>query len=67
MIRKPGCEGRKTLVFDMDETLVHSNNRENMFYDRKITFTLSNKEVSEVCINIRPHAEEMLRNLSSKF
>jgi CTD small phosphatase-like protein 2 len=59
-------ENCKTLIFDLDETLVHccENPRDG---ERKVSITLPSGDKLEVGINIRPFAVECLTQLSKRF
>lgn len=58
---------RKTIIFDLDETLIHCNDSQQPTYDVKLPIKVSAKETVEAKINIRPYAKEILRNLSQYF
>ena len=58
---------KATLIFDLDETLIHCNENLNTPYDIKIPVTFPNDEVIYAGINIRPYAVEILKNLSKDF
>ena len=65
---KPGYENKKTLVFDLDETLVHCcENIEEMQPDVLLPVTFPNGEVINAGINIRPYALECLREMNKFF
>lgn len=57
---------RKTVIFDLDETLVHCCAEDEAF-DVKLSITLPNNQTCEAGINIRPYAVECLKNLSRHF
>ncbi|CAD8047513.1 unnamed protein product [Paramecium sonneborni] len=57
----------QTLVFDLDETLIHCNDNNNDPTDYVIQIQLPNEGTVEARINIRPFCQQMLRLLSSKF
>lgn len=64
--KKPGYEHKKTLVLDLDETLVHCvKNKEEAQQTINVTFA-SGQEV-QVGINIRPFAKELLRAANEEF
>ena len=66
--RRPGYEKRKTVVFDLDETLVHCcENPETQQPDVMLPITFPNGEVISAGINIRPHALECLRAVNKDF
>lgn len=59
---------KKTLIFDLDETLVHCiDDIENNPYDKKIIVTFPTGEVVEAGINIRPHAYECLKKANQHY
>lgn len=59
---------KKTIVFDLDETLMSSNAHfDDSPCDVKIPVVLPDGEVLEVDVHIRPHAKEILKNLSRDF
>ena len=64
--RKPVYLNSKTLIFDLDETLIHccENPKDG---DKTVSITLPSGEKLEVGINIRPYAVECLTQLSKKF
>ncbi|CAG9330963.1 unnamed protein product [Blepharisma stoltei] len=58
--RRKGYETTKTVIFDLDETLVHcSDNFENS--DAILPITLPSGESIDIGINIRPYAIECLK------
>ena len=61
------CSGKKTLILDLDETLIHSD-FDNFYcnHDSIIIFTYNNEEVT-VPIFIRPGLFEFLHNISQIF
>jgi Dullard-like phosphatase family protein len=66
--RRAGYEGKKTLVFDLDETLVHCcENPEEMRPDVFLPVTFPNGEVINAGINIRPFAQECLKEVNKYF
>jgi Dullard-like phosphatase family protein len=66
--RRAGYENKKTLVFDLDETLVHCcENPEEQHPDVILPVTFPNGEVINAGINIRPHALECLRTVNKDF
>jgi Dullard-like phosphatase family protein len=58
---------KKTLVFDMDETLIHCNESLDMPADVILPILFPNGEVVEAGVNVRPYAIECLRELSQHF
>ena len=65
--RLKGYDEKKTIIFDLDETLIHCN--ENIFAhsDFKIKVNFPTGETIQVGINVRPFAREILAALSRKF
>lgn len=57
----------KTLVFDLDETLIHCNESPTLPSDIKLTIKMQTGEVFEAGINIRPYVITLLNNLASRF
>lgn len=58
--------GRKTIVFDLDETLIHCNEVEAKC-DVKLPIIFPNGERIAAGINIRPYAREVLESLAKSF
>lgn len=64
--KNPKYEGKKTLIFDLDETLIHccvNGEQADVFLDIRLT----NGQRCEAGINIRPFAQECLKALSKEF
>ena len=64
--RKPGFENKKTLIFDLDETLVHCcvlGEEPEVLLDVR----LPNGQVCEAGVNLRPFVFECLEKLSRVF
>lgn len=51
----------------MDETLIHCNENVNMPCDTKLPIKFPTGEIIYAGINIRPHAVELLKELSKNF
>ena len=49
-------EGRKTIIFDLDETLIHCNENQNDEFDVRVPVTFPTGEFIEAGINIRPYS-----------
>jgi CTD small phosphatase-like protein 2 len=58
---------KKTVIFDLDETLVHCNESLDQAHDIKISIKLPKGGTTEIGVNIRPYAREILQNLSVDF
>jgi len=65
--RDSNTKHKKTLVFDMDETLIHCNESTDMPADVVLPIIFPNGEVVQAGINVRPYALEILRELSSYY
>ena len=67
LAKRPGFEGRKTIVFDLDETLVHcvDNIAAEPHVVLKIQFPTG--EFVDAGINIRPYTRECLREANKSF
>lgn len=66
--RRPGYENKKTLIMDLDETLVHCcENPEEMKPDIFLPITFPNGEVINAGINIRPFVLDFLRTINKDF
>ena len=60
-------EQRRTLIFDLDETLIHCNESVEHPYDIKMDIEFEGGEVIQAGINIRPYAKECLQKLSKIY
>ena len=58
---------KKTIILDLDETLIHCNENQNDDYDVKVPVNFPTGEFIEAGINIRPYAKELLLELSKEF
>ena len=66
--RRPGYEDKKTVIFDLDETLVHCcENIEDCSPDVILPVQFPSGEVINAGLNIRPHAVECLREINKNF
>lgn len=54
---------KKTIIFDLDETLIHCNENQNDNYDIKVPVTFPTGEYIEAGINVRPFAKDILQEL----
>lgn len=57
----------KSIVFDLDETLIHCNDSLTPPHDVKLPIKFPTGEIIEAGINIRPYAKEIIKNLSKIF
>lgn len=64
--KKAGYRLKKTLIFDLDETLIHCV-KENMDPDVILPIKFDNEETMAVGFNIRPYAKEVLLEASKYF
>lgn len=65
--KRPGYENKKTIVFDLDETLVHCVESVQNSPDVVLPITFPTGEVIEAGINIRPFAKQCLEEASKHF
>lgn len=66
--RRKGYENKKTLIFDLDETLVHCCEDLNLADpDVILPITFPTGEIVQAGINIRPYAIECLREVNKDF
>ncbi|CAG9310197.1 unnamed protein product [Blepharisma stoltei] len=66
--KKPGHENKKTVIFDLDETLVHCNEISKKFTpDAVLPIRFVTGEVINAGINIRPYTKECLEYASQNF
>lgn len=65
--RRPGYEGLKTVVFDLDETLIHCVDDPSEPADVHLPVTFPNGDIVEAGINIRPYALEALKAVNKEF
>jgi Dullard-like phosphatase family protein len=63
---RPGYEHRKTIIFDLDETLVHCTERMDLA-DEVLKMRLPDGIFAKVGINIRPFAKQCLIEASKYF
>ncbi|KAL4496104.1 hypothetical protein ABPG72_015526 [Tetrahymena utriculariae] len=59
--------GKKTIIFDLDETLIHCNENASIPSDVVLSIRFPQGEILDAGINIRPNAVEMLKELSQDF
>ncbi|CAD8182007.1 unnamed protein product [Paramecium octaurelia] len=55
---------KKTVVFDLDETLIHCNENQNLKADVYLPITFPSGDTAQAGINIRPYAKWILQELS---
>jgi CTD small phosphatase-like protein 2 len=67
LTRRPGYETLKTVVFDLDETLIHCVDDPNEPADVRLSIVFPSGEVTLVGINIRPYAVEALKAANQEF
>lgn len=60
-------EGMKTIIFDLDETLIHCNDDETAPSDIKVPIKFTGGDAVMAGLNIRPHARQTLKKLSKHF
>lgn len=65
--RKPGFEHKKTIVFDLDETLVHCVDELNGEPDVKLDVIFPTGETIQAGVKIRPFAKECLAEAAKAF
>lgn len=63
----PKDPSRKTLIFDLDETLIHCNADQNGPADVRVPVTFPNGDSIWAGINVRPFAREILVELAKHF
>lgn len=63
----PVKDNKHTIIFDLDETLIHCNENLEIAYDVALPIKFPNGAVLKAGINIRPYARECLRELSRYF
>ncbi|CAD8185992.1 unnamed protein product [Paramecium octaurelia] len=61
---KQNCKYKKTVVFDLDETLIHCNENQTLKADIYIPIKFPSGDVVSAGINIRPYAKWILTELS---
>ncbi|CAD8095979.1 unnamed protein product [Paramecium sonneborni] len=67
IVNLPRANNLKTIVFDLDETLIHCNENAQVIGDVILPITFQNGEIVQASINIRPYAQKVLQTLSKHF
>jgi CTD small phosphatase-like protein 2 len=68
MVDLPTSKHQKTVIFDLDETLIHCiDDIENNPYDLPITVNFPTGETVQAGINIRPFAYECLKKVREHY
>ncbi|CAD8181027.1 unnamed protein product [Paramecium pentaurelia] len=67
IVNLPRSNNLKTIVFDLDETLIHCNESAQIPGDVILPITFPNGETVQASINIRPYAQKVLQTLSKHF
>lgn len=57
----PVKDNKHTIIFDLDETLIHCNENLEIAYDIALPIKFPNGAVLKAGINVRPYARECLR------
>jgi CTD small phosphatase-like protein 2 len=65
--KKVGFENRKTLVFDLDETLVHCVEDPSEKADIEVVINFPSGEWVQAGVNVRPYAKECLMEAAKDF
>jgi len=65
--KKPSKQRMKTLIFDMDETLIHCNEDVTIKSDYYVTINYPSGQTRMAGINVRPYAREILKELGKHF
>jgi len=65
--KKESHKDKKTIIFDLDETLIHCNENANIPSDVVLPIRFPHGDIIEAGINVRPYAIEALEELSKHF
>ena len=63
-MKKPALQFDKTIIFDLDETLIHCNESHTMPCDIILNIKFPTGEVVDAGVNVRYFAREILAELS---
>lgn len=66
LMKRPGYENKRTVVFDLDETLVHCIQTPELG-DFSIDIQVSPERLVRAGVNIRPYARELLASANKDF
>jgi Dullard-like phosphatase family protein len=66
-ISPPSVETRKTIIFDLDETLIHCNEDQSGPADLRVPVVFPSGEKILAGINVRPYAKEIIEELAAHF
>lgn len=67
-VELPQSRHRKTIIFDLDETLVHCiDDIENSQFDLPISVTFPTGETIDAGINVRPYTYECLKKAQQNY
>lgn len=58
---------RKTLIFDLDETLIHCNENQEVPSDVSVEVVFPTGEKIKAGINVRPGAQQIIEDLAKDF
>jgi CTD small phosphatase-like protein 2 len=65
--KRPTHKDKKTIIFDLDETLIHCNESSDIPSDVVLPIKFPHGEIIEAGINVRPYAIEILKEISQHF
>jgi len=65
--KKASHKDKKSIIFDLDETLIHCNESTDIPSDVVLPIKFPHGEIIEAGINIRPYAVEILKEISQHF
>jgi CTD small phosphatase-like protein 2 len=63
----PNPQRKKTLILDLDETLVHCNDSLDQPYDHLINIKLADGDIIDVGVNLRPGLHAFLKQVSRLY